>query len=134
MARDWYGKAKAQWQSLADSAERTAGLSRSITGIAFCERKLGRLREAETAWRDLLSVSPTADTHFLLAQFYEDTQQAGKSRFHAEQAMQLDPQRYHVQGRRLIDKLVTSHFGCAGVFSADYSPSTPFGSDPLTNP
>jgi len=126
-AREWYAKAKVAWQPLPDSPARTTGLSQAVTGIAFCERKLGRLREAEAAWRELLTLSPTADTHFLLAQFYEDTQQAGKARFHAQQAMQLDPQRYQVQGRRLIDKLVTSHFGCAGVFSAELSPSTPFG-------
>jgi hypothetical protein len=26
--------------------------------------------------------------------------------------MALDPARYELRGRRLIDKLVTSHFGC----------------------
>jgi len=133
-AREWYAKAKAAWQPLADSQERTAGLIQATTGVAFCERKLGRLREAETAWHELLALSPGADTHFLLAQFYEDTQQATKARFHAQQAMQLDPAKYSVQGDRLMNKLVTSHFGCAAVFSADRSPSTPFGSDPLTNP
>jgi tetratricopeptide (TPR) repeat protein len=133
-AREWYAKAKTMWQSREDSQERTAGLIQATTGIAFCQRKLGRLREAEAAWHELLALSPNADSHFLLAQFYEDTQQATKARFHAQQARQLDPAKYSVQGDRLLNKLVTSHFGCAAVFSADRSPSTPFGSDPLTNP
>jgi tetratricopeptide (TPR) repeat protein len=133
-AREWYAKAQAAWQTLDDSVERTAGLVRAITGIAYCERKLGRLREAETAWLELLALSPSADSHFLVAQFYEDTQQATQARVHARQAMALAPDRYQVQGRRLLDKLVTSHFGCAGVFSAELSPSTPFGIHSQSNP
>ena len=123
----WYAKARSTWHSLADSQERTAGLIQATTGVAFCQRKLGRLREAEAAWQELLTLSPTADTHFLLAQFYEDTQQAAKARFHADQAVRLDPSTYAKQAHALTNKLVTSHFGCAAVFSADRSPSTPFG-------
>lgn len=133
LARDWYARAKAAWQTLPDSPDRTAGLKQAITGTAFCERKLGHLHAAEAAWHDLLEISPTADTHFLLAQFYEDTQQAAKCRLHSRQAMLLDPNRYAQQADRLMDKLITSHFGCLGVFSAENSPSTPFGAATIGN-
>jgi len=131
-ARDWYAQAKAAAEPLPDSPARTASIKQAITGIAFCERKLGHLREAESAWQSLLAHSRTADSHFLVAQFYDDTQQATKSQFHARQAMLLDPG-YTQQAGRLMDKLVTSHFGCLGVFSAERSPSTPFGAATIGN-
>jgi tetratricopeptide (TPR) repeat protein len=125
-AREWYTRAKTALRSLPGSRAQTGGLAQAITGIAFCERKLGRLHEAEAAWQELLALAPTADTHFLLAQFYEDTQQAAKAQFHARQAMTVDPERYSRDGQRLLDKLITSHFGCLGVFDAEHrSPSGP---------
>ena len=126
-AGEWYARAKGSWLLREESPERTIGLMKAITGIAFCERKLGRLREAEAAWQERLKLVPAAESHFLLAQFYEDTQQAKKARLHAQEAVRLDPERYTKQGRQLMDKLVTSHFGCLGVFRAESSPSTPFG-------
>jgi hypothetical protein len=36
LARDWYARAKAAWQTLPDSPDRTAGLKQAITGTAFC--------------------------------------------------------------------------------------------------
>ena len=100
-------------------------MARAVTGVAFCERKRGHLREAEAAWQELLSLAPTAETqadaHFLLAQFYDDTQQTEKSQFHVQQAMKLDPEQYVEPGRQLLSKLVTSHFGCVGIIN---SPST----------
>jgi tetratricopeptide (TPR) repeat protein len=126
-AREWYGRSKDGWLQQEHSEQRTAGLVQAVTGIAFSERKQGRLREAEAAWNERLELEPTAESHFLLAQFYEDTQQAQKARFHAQEAIRLEPDRYTQHGRRLLDKLVTSHFGCLGVFSAEASPSTPFG-------
>jgi hypothetical protein len=115
--QQWYAQAKAVWQSQADSPARDAGLARAVRGVAFCERKRGRLREAESAWRELLALAPTAENHFLLAQFYEDTQQAEKAQFHVQQAMKLDPEQFVGPGRDLLNKLVTSHFGCVGIIS-----------------
>lgn len=118
-AREWYDRGKMAWETQDHSEARTAGLSRAVTGIAFCERKLGHLREAEIAWQELLALAPTEDrqanAHFLLAQFYEDTQQAVKSQFHVRRAMQLNPDRYADAGHQLLDKLATSHFGCVGI-------------------
>jgi tetratricopeptide (TPR) repeat protein len=118
-ARNWYQQARLAWEPLPQSAERTSGLIQAITGIAYNERKLGRYREAAAAYHELLALAPTADTHFLLARFYEDTQQSAKAQYHARAAMTLAPDRYAQQGRMLIDKLVTTHFGCFGVFTAE---------------
>src|SRR5262245_16581277 len=91
LARDWYVRAKAAWHVQPDSDVRSTGLAQATRGIAFCERKLGRLSQAEAAWQDLLDLTPTAETHLLLAQFYEDTQQTAKAQFHAQQATELAP-------------------------------------------
>ena len=115
-ARKWYARAEQIWQLLPPSPERAAGLRQVIRGVAFCERKSGRNREAEAAYLKLLALSPTADSHFLLARFYEDTQQTAQAHFHARRAMMLAPERYREPGRKLIEKLVTLHFGCLGVF------------------
>jgi tetratricopeptide (TPR) repeat protein len=114
--REAYREAKRAWEAMPASSRRAAGLIRATTGIAYCERKLGRYREAEAAYRELLALAPTADSHFLLARFYEDVQQADKAQTHARIAMALAPNRYGQEGRKLIDKLTTLHFGCLGVF------------------
>jgi tetratricopeptide (TPR) repeat protein len=118
-ARQWYEQARLGWHNQSPSPERTSGLIRAATGMGFAERKLGRYREAEAAYREVLSLAPTAESHFLLAQFYDDTQQATKAQSHARQAMALDPARFTQPGQQLIDKLITLHFGCWGVRSAE---------------
>jgi hypothetical protein len=125
-ARDWFLRARVASERLPDSPDREPSLAQAITGIAFSERKLGHLREAEAVWQELLALSPTADSHFLVARFYEDTQQAAKAQFHARQAIVIAPEHYAVSGRLLIDKLITSHFGCWGVVAAEnYSLAKP---------
>jgi tetratricopeptide (TPR) repeat protein len=116
-ALDSYTGARTAWHSRPDSPERTAGLIQAATGIGYSQRKLGRLAEAEAAFQEVLRLAPTADSHFLLAQFYEDTQQSTKAQSHAGQAISLDPQKYTRRAEQLIDKLQTSHFGCLTVFS-----------------
>jgi tetratricopeptide (TPR) repeat protein len=91
----------------------------ATTGIAYCQRKSGRYAEAEANYQQVLALSPTADSYYLLAQFYEDTQQAEQARTHARQAMELDPARYGQKGEKLIRKLTVSDFGCLGVFTAE---------------
>lgn len=115
LARYWYARGNGAWAA-AHTTDNTAGQAQALIGIALCERKLGRIGEAETNWQELLRLSPTADSHFLAAQFYEDTQQAAKALHHANIAAQLAPERYKRAGQELIDKLQTSHFGCLGVF------------------
>lgn len=118
-ARTAFERARAAWNDQPASAARTAGLQRTAIGIAYSQRKLGRYAEAEATYLGLLDAEPNADIHFLLAQLYEDSQQAEKAREHARVAMSLEPSRYHQRGERLIAKLATSHFGCYQVFAAE---------------
>ncbi|WLD14331.1 hypothetical protein [Planctellipticum variicoloris] len=120
-ARDWYRRARQASEGLPASEAGLATRLQAQRGIAYAERKAGRMPEAEAAYRELLALSPTADTHFLLAQFYEDGQHADLARTHARRAMDLDPRRYAREGRQLIDKLQTVHFGCFVTFQAERS-------------
>lgn len=123
-----YRNALKEWESRSESAVRTSGIVQAKTGIAYCLRKSGRYVEAEAVYQELLALVPTADTRFLLAQFYEDAQQSGKAREHARRAMELAPDRYQQRGEKLINKIKVFHFGCFGVFSAEREQLTP----PLT--
>jgi tetratricopeptide (TPR) repeat protein len=116
-----FHRAAAKLDLLPPSPERTASLLEATTGIAFAERKLGHNAAAEAAYQQVLQLDPSADTHYLLAQFYEGTQQAAKAQFHARQAMTIAPERYAQPAQRLIDKLVTHHFGCWGAAAAERS-------------
>lgn len=98
-----------------DPDEEQRLLAEAARGIAYCERKQGHNRNAETAYLELLALSPTAETHFLLAQFYEDTQQTGRAREHADRAAALAPARFAEPVRTLNNRLSTAHFGCWGV-------------------
>jgi tetratricopeptide (TPR) repeat protein len=123
LGRQSYQRAKLAWQSQPPGPERAAGLVRATTGIAYCLRKLGRYADAETFYLEVLSLSPTADSHFLLARFYDDTEQTAKAHSHARQAMALASERYQLEGQQLIDKLAMRHFGCLGIFTSDHSAS-----------
>jgi tetratricopeptide (TPR) repeat protein len=111
--------ARLAWQSQPSSAAQAAGLLQAIRGVAYSQRKLGYYDRAEAAYQELLALSPTADSHFLLAQFYEDTQQAEQARVHARSAMALAPDVYGQKGGKLIRKLSVYHFGCLGVHRAE---------------
>jgi tetratricopeptide (TPR) repeat protein len=124
--REEYASSLAAFERAADllkpavpSPDRTAALVAAHSGIAFAHRKLGHNAAAEAAYQRVLALNSSADTHYLLAQFYEGTQQAAKAQFHARQAMALDPDRYSQPGQRLIDKLITHHFGCWGAAAAE---------------
>jgi tetratricopeptide (TPR) repeat protein len=119
-----YRSARATWEARPPSNERTAGLLRATTGIAYCQRKLGQYAEAEAAYLEVLALSPTAESHFLLAQFYEDTQQADKARAHAQRAMALAPRQYRQEGEKLIRKLSVYHFGCLSAYFAETDRTT----------
>lgn len=107
------------WQSQSASSRRDVGLVRSALRLAHCERKLGNYGVAESHYMEVLAAMPTAENHFLLAQFYEDMQQASKAYAHARQAMTLDSRRYQQSGKKLIDKLQRGHFGCLQVYRAE---------------
>ena len=135
-ALDSFRGVRTAWGLQPPSPARQAALARATTGIAYALRKMGHYPEAEAAYRELLELEPTAENHFLLAQFYEDAQQAGMAREHARQAMAMEPDRYEKEGKKLINKLAVYHFGCFGVFSkeaAEPAPSLP-QPDPATAP
>jgi hypothetical protein len=113
-----YQRAQLTCEAFPESVERSTGQIRATTGIAFCLRKQGLYREAEQSYRKLLEFSPQAETHFLLAQFYEDTQQSVLAREHAQRAIELAPHRFKRPGQLLLQKLTISHFGCFSVWSA----------------
>lgn len=113
-----YERAKVGYEARPASDARLSGLTRATTGVAFCHRRAGRYAEAEVAYLELLAIAPTADTHFLLAQFYDDAQQAKKAHFHARRAMEFAPARYRERGAALIGKMSVFQFGCLRVFAA----------------
>jgi tetratricopeptide (TPR) repeat protein len=119
LSAEAFRRAATALQSRPPSPEQNAGLIETTTGIAFAERKLGHNAAAEAAYQQVLKLDPSADSHFLLAQFYEGAQQAAKAQLHARRAMTLAPERYEQPGQRLIDQLVTHHFGCWGAAAAE---------------
>lgn len=125
VAVDWYVQAGNHWRQQPPSAAAAAGLYQTLQGLAYCERKRGRLAEAEQAWQQLLALAPTAETHFLLARFYEDTQQAEQALLHLRAAMRLAPSRYAKPGQQLLDKLQSLHFGCLHVYRRRLQPEAP---------
>lgn len=114
-AAEAFELANLAWQKLPNSQQRRAGIIEATRGLAYAQRKAGQYGRAELTYRRLLTLSPTADTHFLLAQFYEDTQDARQANVHARQAIALAPAVYQQQGARLINKLRVYQFGCWGV-------------------
>jgi uncharacterized membrane protein len=102
------------------STERTTALVSAYIGIAFAQRKLGRNAASEVAYQQALELDPSADNHFLLAQFYESAQQAVSAQHHARQAARLAPERYAQRSSQLVDRLITHHFGCWGASSAEW--------------
>lgn len=109
---DAFRAAKAGWEGRPVSPTRDQAISGTILGIAYCQRKLGRYPEAETNYQELLHRSPTAETEYLLAQFYEDVQRTESARVHTRRAMAMDPDRYGESGEKLLRKMSLSHFGC----------------------
>lgn len=101
-------------RALSGSETRESRLP-ALTGLGYALRKQGRYRDAEGAYLQLWALAPTADTAFLLAQFYEDTQQPASANTFTRRAMELDPLRYSAAGTRLLETLRTRHFGCFAV-------------------
>lgn len=119
---EWSASLAAYEQARRFNDRESAGVDReqllqALTGIAFCQRKLGNRRAAASVYNELLELDPTADTHFLLAQFYDDAQHASLASHHARQAMSLAPDRYAERGQKLIDQLRTTQFSCWAIGS-----------------
>ncbi|WP_207396845.1 tetratricopeptide repeat protein [Bremerella alba] len=105
------------WQAQRYSPEHSSGLAKSIQGQAYALRKLGRIDEAAAMYARLLELSPTAEHHFLLAQFHEDIQDTSQAAYHARRAIEISPEHYHKSAGSLINKMKTSHFGCFQLYA-----------------
>jgi tetratricopeptide (TPR) repeat protein len=123
-AREAYEQALSQIAISSSAPTKTSMTIAATREIAYCERKQGHYKGAEAAYLTLLDLSPDAGTHSLLAQFYEDTQQAERAGRHARQAMSLDPARYRARGESLIDQLIVRQFGCFAVRASEDSTAT----------
>ena len=110
-----YERARDVLVQRAESPERRAGLIQALKGIAYTQRKRGQYREAESAYEEVLTLAPTAEHHFLLAQFYEDAQQGDKAQFHAYKAADLNP-RFRENANQLVEGMLGEQFGCWSIF------------------
>ena len=81
-------------------------------GLASCCRRQEWLNESRSQYLRLLTIKPSADTHFLVAQFFEDIQETETARHHAQLAIQTAPDRYRLKGQALIRKMQSLHLGC----------------------
>ena len=111
----WYNRARSQLEKTQSKNEKL--WATAYRGLGFCHRKQRDNRAAETAYLHLLEVEPTAGTHFLLAQFYQDAQAGKKSAFHLEEAVQLAPELFEEQASEMKAKLQSYQFSCWKVWS-----------------
>lgn len=119
---DW--NSALRYYSLADQilgsssppAQDAAQAYQVAMGTAYCHRQLGQLNAAKLHYQKLLSLNPSAETHFLLAQFFEDIQETETALQHAETARRIDAQHYGEKAGQLIHNMQSKHFGCFGVF------------------
>lgn len=109
-------KAKNRLLQRSASPEQTSELVMAWKGIAYAQRKQGCYREAEAAYQTVLEIAPSAEHHFLMAQFYEDAQQGEKAQFHADQAAKLNPPSFRERADQLVDGMRETQFGCWSIF------------------
>lgn len=112
----FYGMAETLLRSSAEDPEDSAEAYQVAMGSAYCYRRLGQLTEARARYLRLLEINPNADSHFLVAQFFEDIQETALARHHALEAIQLDPNRYRERGHQLIRKMQNLHFRCLSAY------------------
>ena len=111
----FYGTAETLLKSSPAETDSSVEAYQVALGAAYCYRRLGRLNEARARYLRLLEINPNADTHFLLAQFFEDIQETSSAQHHALEAARLDPNRYRERGNQLTRKMRTLHFRCLSV-------------------
>jgi len=107
-----YQTAAELWPHNTTLDEDMSGQIAAWKGIAFVQRKQGRLREADAAYQQFIAIAPTAANHFLLAQFYESAERSATAIAHARQAATLDPTNYDAPAADLIRKVSQGGFGC----------------------
>lgn len=110
-----YRKAFDLWNQQTGSSNEN-GLASALRGIAHAQNRQGRVRNAERTYKELLEIDSSAETHFLLAQFYEEEQQTEEAYHHASEAMILAPAQFQQPGQTLINKLQSAHMGCFQIY------------------
>lgn len=108
----WYTRSLKFWQQQPAGPQTEAALRSAWKGIAFALRRLDQPAAAEQAYLTALKNVPSAELHFLLAQFYEDQQQTALAAKHARQAVLLSPATYRSPAQELIDRMSHAHIGC----------------------
>ncbi len=111
----FYSNAETLLKSSSEDTDASAEAYQVAMGCAYCYRRLGRLSEARACYQRLLEINPNADTHFLLAQFFEDIQETSLAQYHALEAARLDSNRYRERGHQLIGRMRALHFRCLSV-------------------
>ncbi len=106
-----YQAAVAYWEWQPVSDRKRSSLASAWKGIGFAARHLGRRTQEERAYRTLVELSPTAESHFLLAQCYSEHQKTKLAAEHAAIATQLDP-KLQVQSESMLTLMSRDHFGC----------------------
>lgn len=99
----------------ANSSEQKTELVWAWKGIGHASQKQNLHREAEAAYQNVMELEPSAENHYLVAQFYENAQQGDKAQEHAYLAAELDPA-FRDQADQLVNDLQGHQFGCWGVF------------------
>jgi len=112
----WYKRSLKLWQQQPPGPERNAAVLSAWKGIAFALRRLDQPAAAEQIYLTALKNVPSAELHFLLAQFYEDQQQTSLAAEHARQAATLSPATYRRLAQELIDRMSHAHIGCLQTF------------------
>lgn len=108
---DAYQSAVAYWQSQPGSDQKRVSMASAWKGVGFAARRLSDRSLEEHAYRTLVELSPTAESHFLLAQSYSDHQKTKLAAKHSAIAVQLDPQ-WRSQSESMLISMSRDHFGC----------------------
>lgn len=109
-----YQAAVAYWESQPASQSKRSGLGSAWKGIGFAARRLDQRALEEQAYRTLVEIDPTAESHLLLAQCYREHQKTRLAAEHSTMAMQLDPA-MQSQSESILSSMSMDHFGCLQV-------------------
>tara|TARA_A100001391_G_scaffold156159_1_gene114029 strand:- start:2 stop:1192 length:1191 start_codon:yes stop_codon:yes gene_type:complete len=106
-----YQSAVAYWQTQPDSDRKQLSLASAWKGVGFAARRLGKRTLEEHAYQTLVDLSPTAESHLLLAQCYSEHQKTKLAGQHAALAVELDPN-LQAQSASMLTSMSRDHFGC----------------------
>ncbi|WP_442508035.1 hypothetical protein SH528x_006985 [Novipirellula sp. SH528] len=109
-----YQAAVAYWETQPASDTKRSSLASAWKGIGFAARRLDQRTLEEQAYRELVAVAPTAESHLLLAQCYREHQKTRLAAEHSTMAMQLDPA-MQSQSESILSSMSMDHFGCLQV-------------------